>query len=104
MRVRRSRHLISYWTDQGNIVCNYATGESVLADSLVSHVLSLCTDWTSDADLRKQLARISRKEVDALVASMVKHSLLVRADRAADARERALDTWSHWNPAAGFFH
>ena len=104
MPLRRSRHLVSYWTNDGVVICNYATGQSVLADSLVTHVLSLCGDWTPAAALRRQLAGVQRGTIDSLIRSMVKHSLLVRSDARRDRRERALESWGDWNPAAGFFH
>jgi SagB-type dehydrogenase family enzyme len=35
---------------------------------------------------------------------MLERHLLVRSDDRPDPRERALDSWADWNPAAGFFH
>jgi SagB-type dehydrogenase family enzyme len=104
VKLRRSRHLVSYWTDRGVVITNYATRESVVADSLVTHVLTLCGDWTPAAALRRQLTGVRRDAIDSLLRSMVKHSLLVRAGDGGDPREQALESWSHWNPAAGFFH
>lgn len=104
MKLRRSKHLVSYWTDRGAVITNYATGQSVLADSLVAYVLTLCGDWTPVAELRRHLTGVRKGTIDPLLRSMVKHSLLVRSDARADPRERALEIWADWNPAAGFFH
>jgi len=103
-KVRRARHLVSYWTDEGMVITNYATSTSVVADALVSHVLSLCGDWTSIRQLRDRLKGIAPRTVSGLVTSMVEQHLLVRSGDRPDRRERALDTWDHWTPAAGFFH
>jgi len=103
-RVRRARHLMSYWTDEGIVITNYATGSSVVADALVSHVLSLCGDWTKLQELRERLRGVAPRTVNELARSMVEHGLLVRHGDRTNARERALDTWDAWNPAAGFFH
>jgi SagB-type dehydrogenase family enzyme len=104
VQVRRARHLISYWTDEGMVIANYATSSSVIGDGLVSHVLGLCADWTSVQQIRVRLKGIAPRIVDGLVASMLEQHLLVRSDERPDPRERALDSWNGWNPAAGFFH
>jgi SagB-type dehydrogenase family enzyme len=104
IHVRRARHLASYWTDEGMVITNYATSSSVVADALVSHVLCHCGDWTSVQQLRDRLKGIPRASVDGLIASMLEQRLLVRSGDRPDPRERALDSWSDWNPAAGFFH
>jgi SagB-type dehydrogenase family enzyme len=103
-KVRRSRHLVSYWSDEGIVITNYATGSSVVADALVSHVLNLSGDWTNVRTLRERLTGVSTRTIDDLVRSMLDEHLLHRAGDRPDKRERALETWSAWNPAAGFFH
>lgn len=103
-RVRRSRHLVSYWTDEGIVITNYATASSVVGDALVSHVLNLSGDWTNLRKLRERLKGVPTRTVDELVQSMIDEHLLVRDGDRLDKRERALETWNAWNPAAGFFH
>src|SRR6202008_2565251 len=102
--VRRARHLVSYWTDEGMVITNYATNSSVVGDALVAHILGHCAEWTSIPDLRARLTGIPQRSIDGLVAAMIKQRLLLRSDGRSAPRERALDTWSDWNPAAGFFH
>jgi SagB-type dehydrogenase family enzyme len=102
--VRRARHLVSYWTDEGMVITNYATNSSVVGDALVAHILGHCAEWTSIPDLRARLTGIPPRTIDGLVAEMINQRLLVRSDGRSDPRERALDTWRDWNPAAGFFH
>ena len=103
-KVRRARHLVSYWSDEGIVITNYATRTSVVADALVPHVLSLCSDWITIKTLREQFKGASKRGVDALVKSMLEQHLLVQENDAAERRERLADSWADWNPAAGFFH
>ena len=104
IQVRRSPHLVAYWTDEGFVITNYATGASVVADALVSRVLDLCANWTSVRALREQLQGLRATAVSQLVTSMLDARLLLRRGARARREERALGAWEHWNPAAGFFH
>ena len=104
LQVRRARHLVSYWTDEGMVITNYATSSSAIADALVCHVLAQCQGWTSLRQLRDRLPGIPIGTIKSLVASMLELQLLAQSGHAPDRRERALDSWDGWNPAAGFFH
>jgi SagB-type dehydrogenase family enzyme len=104
VRVRRSAHLLSYWTDAGLVTCNYAVGTAVLNDAVVTHALSLCADWTPVAELRRRLQPVVRGSPGTLIQSMVDRALLVRSDRPEDPRLAAAGTWGPWSPAAPFFH
>src|SRR5436190_16261060 len=103
-RVRRAPHLVCYWSDEGMVFTNYSTNSSVVGDALVSHVLSRCTDWTTVRCLRDQLRGMTPRAVDDLVAYLIEQRLLLRWRHRPDPRDRALDSWKNWNPAAGFFH
>jgi SagB-type dehydrogenase family enzyme len=104
LQVRRARHLASFWTDEGMVFANYATGSSAVGDALVSHLLDGCAEWTSMTALRARFKGVAARDLDRLVRSMIEHRLLVTADARPDPRERAMDSWRAWNPAAGFFH
>jgi SagB-type dehydrogenase family enzyme len=104
LKVRRSGHLVSYWTDEGMVITNYATGAAVIADALVSHVLGYCSDWIDAQQLRERLPGIPPATMTRLVKSMIEQQLLVSSNGETEPRMRALDTWHAWNPAAGFFH
>lgn len=104
VRYRRARHLVSYWTDDGIVTCNYALGTTVLNSAVVTHALTLCGDWRDAKDLRARLRAIVGAEASPLIRSMVDNGLLIRSDRPEDSRLLAADTWGGWNPAAGFFH
>ncbi len=103
-KVRRARHLVSYWSDEGMVITNYAMRSSVVADALVHHVLNLCNDWTSIKALGQQLQGVPPRAVGALAKSMLEQHLLVQAGDRAERRERLVDAWSDWNPEAGLFH
>ena len=103
IRVRRSPHLVSYWRGASIILHNYATGDVVKATPLVSALLDSCTDWRDASSVAAELhasPALTRELLRHLVARHVLH----RSDRALDPRERAMLAFSHWNPAAGFFH
>jgi len=102
-KLRRSPHLLSYWTDQGMVTVNYAAGTAVINDAIVTHALSLCSDWTPAADLRRRLQPVTRRP-ETLIRSMVDRELLIRSDRPQNPRSAAVATWGPWNPAASFFH
>lgn len=104
LEVRRARHLVAYWSDEGIVTTNFATGSAVVSDALVSHVLNFCSEWRTLSQLRHELRGVSGKAVEGVTRSMVRHHLLVRRDRRPDSRETALETWNGWNPAAGYFH
>lgn len=104
VKLRRSPHLLSYWTDEGLVTRNYALGTAVLNDAVVTHALSMCTDWTPVAALRRRLQPVVRGSPDTLIRSMVDRALLVRSDRPEDPRATAARTWDPWSPAAPFFH
>ena len=104
VKLRRARHLMSYWTDEGMVTRNYAAGTAVLNDAIVTHTLSLCSDWMPAAELRRRLKPLVRGSPDRLLRSMVERGLLLRSDHPEDPRDRAVDSWGRWNPAASFFH
>ncbi len=102
--VRRSRHLVSYWAGGGLVLVNYATNSSCRANALVVHVLDLCDDWTAIPALVRQVTAMPPRAVRTLVQAMIGAGLLARSDAPEDPREKQLDSWGAWNPAAGFFH
>jgi SagB-type dehydrogenase family enzyme len=101
---RRTPHLVSYWEGNRLLFENYATGARVTAPLLATEILHFCGRWRSFAALAAHFDGYSRSSLRAAVNNLERHSLLVRSDRAADARDKAMGAWSAWNPAAGFFH
>lgn len=103
-RVRRSRHLVSYWAGGGLVFANFATNITCAGNPLVTYILTLCEEWVTPAALAASVTAMPPAALRALVGEMLEATLLVRSDRPEDPRDKALDTWSAWNPAAGFFH
>ena len=104
LRFRRAPHLISYWEDGQLIFENYATGGRITAEPLVAEILHFFGDWRSVEALGRHLTDWSVASLHTAVAALERHSLLVRAGRPSDPRIAAMEGWTSWNPAAGFFH
>lgn len=104
VRYRRARHLVSWWTDEGIVTCNYALGTAVLNTPIVSQALMACTDWVAAADLRRRMRVAVGPGTTELIRLMIENGLLLRSDQPEDPRLAAADGWGRWNPAAGFFH
>ncbi|HEX6464812.1 MAG TPA: SagB family peptide dehydrogenase, partial [Vicinamibacterales bacterium] len=69
-----------------------------------TYALSLSSNWTPAAEMRRRLRPYVGRSADRLLRSMVARHLLDRSDRKENPRARALETWGAWNPAASFFH
>src|SRR5436190_9681640 len=104
VRVRRSRHLVSYWTGGDLVLVNYATNTSCRGNAVIVYILDLCAEWTAVSRLVDAITAMPPRELRRLVTAMVEAGLLARSDRKEDPREKTLDSWDAWNPAAGFFH
>ncbi|MGA7914774.1 MAG: SagB family peptide dehydrogenase [Candidatus Acidiferrales bacterium] len=101
---RRSPFLISYWNAGKLIFENYATGKGVTAAPLATEVLDFFSRWRSADAIFRKLPRYSPSSLRAAIRGLARHTLLQRSDRKPHPMERAMAAWSHWNPAAGFFH
>lgn len=101
---RRSRHLVSYWVGEDLVFRNYATGADVTATPLASELLHFFDRWRSANDLFSEMRQFSRPSLRQVLATLVKHSLLERSDRPQSPAEKAMKSWSSWNPEAGFLH
>jgi SagB-type dehydrogenase family enzyme len=104
IKFRASPHIVAHWKTGMLVLDQFATGSRVAADPAVVRVLHACQTW-------RTLDGISRSVPDLPVPLLrrVMHRLCVtgfvhRSDRRVAAREAAYDTWTDWNPAAGFFH
>ena len=102
-RFRRSTHLVSFWRGRFLFVRNYATGRESIVPPSTTDQLDFFSDWRTTSDFAAQhgLANAAaRREV----ARLLREDLLQSSDRDPSPRERAMDRWTTWNPAAGFFH
>src|SRR2546425_7486112 len=100
---RRSPHLVSFWEGDRLLFENYAAGVRVAAASLVTDILHFCCRWRSFGGLVAHFDEYTESSLRTAVRTLERHLLLVRSDR-RDPRDRAMNAWSSWNPAAGFFH
>lgn len=103
MRVRRSRHLISYWEDEQLVVHNYATGRILAIPARTAELLDFFGKWRSIEELGAWLS-LSAREARTLIDRLVDATVLQRSDRRMSVEEAAMAKWEPWNPAAGFFH
>ncbi|MFY9802102.1 MAG: SagB family peptide dehydrogenase [Candidatus Acidiferrales bacterium] len=104
VRFRRSPFLVSYWNEGRLIFENYATGQGATAAPIATEVLDFFSRWRSVGAIFRHLPRYSPSSLRAAIAQLVRHSLLQRSDRKKHPTEHAMAAWTHWNPAAGFFH
>ncbi|HXV59989.1 MAG TPA: SagB/ThcOx family dehydrogenase [Vicinamibacteria bacterium] len=103
-RYRRSPHIVSYWSREGLVFHNYATGARVTATPLATRLLDAFDEWREPETLFETIPEFSRSSLREAVRKLARRTLLQRSDRPADAAERTMDPWEPWNPAAGFFH
>jgi SagB-type dehydrogenase family enzyme len=85
------------------VIRNYAFGTASTVNPLVFAVLDLCSEWQTVDALKEAFPALSAL-LPKLVKRLIARSLLVRSDRPADPRERAMTALDQWGPEAGFFH
>jgi SagB-type dehydrogenase family enzyme len=103
MRVRRARHLVSYWRDGRLIIENYRRRVRVAAEPLTLALLHACDEWRSITDVARLFPTYSGRAVREALRELVDASLLDRAGRRPPGNATA-DTWGSWDPAAGLLH
>jgi SagB-type dehydrogenase family enzyme len=101
---RRSPFLVCYW-EKGELVFeNYATGARLTAAPVAGEILTFFGRWRQAADLLSRWKDYQPASLRRAVEALVRHSLLERSDQKRSEKERAMESWADWNPAAGFFH
>ena len=104
VRFRRSPHLVCYWSGGTFVLENYATGARGGAHPLTCDVLDFFSDWRSATALFRHKPAVPAAQLRSLVQVLVRRTFLQQEGAPIAASERAMATWSAWNPAAGFFH
>lgn len=104
MLYRRSRSLVCYWQRDRLVLANYATGKSITANPVVCAVLDVFDRWRPARALDRRFLQFSPASLRRTLGELSRHTLLQRSDRLISPRERALEGWTGWNPAAAFFH
>jgi SagB-type dehydrogenase family enzyme len=104
---RRSPFVIIYWKNGRLLFHNFATGAILAADPVTEEILAAFDDWQPAKALAARNARFSDFTPASLrqaVHKLAGHTLLDRSDRPRGPKSRAMESWRHWSPAAGFFH
>ncbi len=101
---RRSPFLVAYWIGGHLVFENFATGARISAKPITCEVLDFFNRWRPAEALYSYLRQFSPSSLRKALDSLARHSLLERSDRKEHPAGRAMRTWEHWNPAAGFFH
>ena len=101
---RRSPHVVCYWRGSEYVIENYAIGVRAAAPSITANILAFFDDWRSIASFLAVNPPETHATLRLILARLVRHSLLQRGDRRVPERERLMEAWMPWNPAAGFFH
>jgi SagB-type dehydrogenase family enzyme len=102
-KFRRSPHLVSFWRGRFLFVRNYATDRECIVPPSATQQLDFFAEWRtlSEFAARSGLPVSAAKRA---IARLLGEGLLHASDRRRAPRERAMDRWTTWNPAAGFFH
>jgi SagB-type dehydrogenase family enzyme len=93
-----------YWEDGELIFENYALRTRMSADPLVCSILNYCHEWRSARSICSHLNVNATTSVRAALKKLHANGVLDRFGDAPDPRAEAMNEWSAWNPAAGFFH
>jgi SagB-type dehydrogenase family enzyme len=93
-----------YWKDGKLVFDNFAARTRVVADPVVCSILDFCNGWRSLREIAAQLAQYRQTSVRKTLQQLCQNHLLERSNLKRDPRLEAMEHWSAWNPAAGFFH
>lgn len=104
MRVRRSPHLVLYWSYGRLVVRNYATSAVAEATPFICRLLDCCPEWRTVDDIRAALGVGPSPLLLQLIQRLRARSFLQQAGPPLDPREQAMAALDQWNPEAGFFH
>jgi len=103
-RYRRAAHLVCYWERQQLVFENYEAHTRVAATPLAATILHRFDRWRPATILTTAFPDVDPVLLARAVASLVQLRLLERSNRPSSARAKALQGWTHWTPAAAYFH
>jgi SagB-type dehydrogenase family enzyme len=101
---RRSPHLVCYWHEEEFVVHNYATDVLAAALPLACDILDFFHDWRPVEAFLSTHPPSAHRTLRNLLSRLTALGLLQRSGDPLPAKERAMEFWRNWNPAAGFFH
>jgi SagB-type dehydrogenase family enzyme len=104
LRYRRSPSLVLYWRGEDLVFENFAIGACIAAAPVVCEILHHCSDWRSLEEVANALPHYQPSSITRTLWQLHLRGILQSSHREEDAREVAMEAWSAWNPAAGYFH
>ena len=104
LRYRRSPSLVLYWRGEELVFENFAIGARISAAPVVCEILHHCSNWRSLEELTRVLAHYQPRSISPALRQLHRRGILQSSLRDTDPRENAMEAWSPWNPAAGYFH
>jgi SagB-type dehydrogenase family enzyme len=105
--LRRSPFLVSYWQGKQLYFENYLTRKKIAASLETAALLDFFSSWTREEAMFRRWPEYTPNSLRKAVRLLVQESFLQRSavrNPPEDSREKALQEWKNWNPAAGFFH
>jgi SagB-type dehydrogenase family enzyme len=103
-RFRRSPFLVIYWTADGLVVHNYATGIRAGGSPVVVRILSALDTWTTRDRVTSLFPEYSPALVNEALDLLLDQSIVQQSGRSGTDAEAALRQWGDWLPQAAFFH
>jgi SagB-type dehydrogenase family enzyme len=99
-KLRRSPHIVSYWSTRGLVYENYETRLRTSATTLATEILDFLSRGRTLAEIRARFSRFGSRPLAKAIVALQERSLIEPVSR----NGRGMDAWAPWNPAAGFFH
>jgi SagB-type dehydrogenase family enzyme len=104
---RRAPFLVSYWQGKQLYFENYLTRKKIAASLETATLLDFFSGWKREEAAFRRWPEYIRKSLHHAIRRLVEESFLRESsvrNPPEDFREKALQKWKAWNPAAGFFH
>ena len=105
--LRRSPFLVSYWQGKQLYIENYFTRKKIAASMETAALLNFFSGWIREETAFRRWPEYTRESLRFAIRRLVQESFLQRSPLRKpreDSREKALQAWKAWNPAASFFH
>jgi SagB-type dehydrogenase family enzyme len=105
--LRRSPCLVSYWQGKQLYFENYLTRKKIAASIETAALLDFFSGWKREEAMFQRWPEYTPRSLRLAIRRLVQESFLQRStvrNPPEDYREKALQKWKAWNPAASFFH
>lgn len=104
---RRAPFVVSYWQGKQLYFENYLNRKKIAASLETAALLDFFSGWKGEETAFRRWPEYTRESLRHAIRRLVQESFLQQSSRPnppEDLREKALQQWKAWNPAAGFFH